>query len=107
MENKFTLLGVASIWDERKGLEYFLKLSKMISTNEYIILIGLTEKQQKNLPLNIIGIDKTNNIEQLAEIYSAADVFVNPTLEDNFPTTFIDRFNTSTSIKSHYWSSTG
>ncbi|MBU9675092.1 glycosyltransferase [Planococcus sp. CP5-4] len=109
LENKFTLLGVASIWDERKGLEYFLKLSKMISTNEYIILIGLTEKQQKNLPLNIIGIDKTNNIEQLAEIYSAADVFVNPTLEDNFPTTNIEAlacgtpvvtFNTGGSIES-------
>ena len=72
-------------------------------------MVGLTEKQKKNLPKNIIGITRTNNIKELAEIYSAADVFVNPTLEDNFPTTNLEAlacgtpvitFNTGGSVES-------
>jgi len=90
IENKFIILGVANIWDYRKGLRYFFDLSQMIDNNSVIVLVGLNKKQLKNLPSNIIGIEKTNNIEELAEIYSSADVFVNPTLEDNFPTTNLE-----------------
>jgi len=42
----------------------------------------LSKKQKESLPKNIIGITKTNNVKELAEIYTAADVFVNPTLEE-------------------------
>jgi len=86
LENKFIILGVANIWDERKGLKYFFELSKLIDNNDVIVLVGLNNEQLKNLPSNIIGIKRTNSVEELAEIYSAADVFANPTLEDNFPT---------------------
>lgn len=55
-----------------------------------LLLLELAEKQKKSLPKNIIGITRTNNIRELVEIYSAADVFVNPTLEDNFPTTNLE-----------------
>lgn len=34
----------------------------------------------------VIGLPKTNHPEELAGIYTAADVFVNPTYEDNYPT---------------------
>ena len=86
MENKFVILGVASKWESRKGLQYFVKLSKMLSEGEIIALVGLSKKQLEILPPNIIGIARTNSINELAEIYSAADVFVNPTLEENYPT---------------------
>ncbi|WP_256702192.1 glycosyltransferase [Paenibacillus sp. P32E] len=98
LKNKFIILGVANIWDERKGLKYFLELSSFLDRDEIIVLIGLSESQRKNLPLNIIGISRTNNIVELSEIYSEADVFVNPTLEDNFPMTNIEALACGTPI---------
>ena len=86
LEGKKIILGVASIWDERKGLEDFLQLSNMLDESYRIVLIGLSDKQIMNLPPNVIGIKSTNNATELAEIYTAADVFLNPTYEDNYPT---------------------
>lgn len=82
LENKFIILGVTSKWTVRKGFMYFMELSKLIEHDEVIVLVGLSEKQIKQLPKNIIGISKTNNTKELAEIYTAADVFFNPTLEE-------------------------
>lgn len=90
LNNKFIILGVASNWRERKGYHYFIELSKRINKNEIIVLVGLDNKQKQSLPDNILGITKTNNINELAEIYSASDVLFNPTLEDNFPTVNIE-----------------
>lgn len=84
--DKKIILGVANTWDARKGLEDFIKLSKMLDNSYQIVLVGLTNKQLRNLPENVIGIRKTNGTKELAEIYSAADVFLNPTYEDNYPT---------------------
>ena len=90
IKDKFMILGVTNIWDEKKGFEYFLKLSKMLSKDEVIVMVGLTDKQLQNLPSNIIGIKRTKSQKELAQIYSTADVFVNLTLEDNFPTTNLE-----------------
>ena len=90
LENKFIILGVASKWERRKGFMYFMELSKLIEHDEVIVLVGLSEKQIKELPKNIIGISRTNNTKELAEIYTAADVLFNPTLEENFPTTNLE-----------------
>lgn len=109
LNNIFVILGVANIWEQKKGLDYFIELSKKIQTNEAIVLVGLTESQKRKCPNNIVGINRTNNIKELAEIYSASDVFVNPTLEDTFPTTNLEAlacgtpvitFNTGGSIES-------
>jgi len=86
IEDKFMILGVANVWDQRKGLRHFLELADILEDDEIIVLVGLTKKQVKNLPANIIGITKTHDVQELVGIYSAADVFVNPTLEDNYPT---------------------
>lgn len=90
LENKFIILGVASTWDRRKGFKYFIELSEKINNDEVIILVGLSPKQNKALPKNIVGITRTNNVKELVEIYTAADLLVNATLEDNFPTTNLE-----------------
>jgi putative colanic acid biosynthesis glycosyltransferase len=98
IENKFILLGVASLWDKRKGLDQFTDLSRILPTNFQLILIGLSDKQITKLPSNIVGIKRTENIQELAELYSAADVFLNLTLEDNFPTTNIESLACGTPV---------
>ena len=70
-------------YDKRKGLDTFLKLSKRLDQSYQIILVGLTQEQIQKVPKNIIGIERTDSVQELVELYSAADVFVNPTLEDN------------------------
>lgn len=90
LENKKIILGVASTWDERKGLKDFIKLAEIIDSKTVIVLVGLNDKQISLLPNNIIGIKKTTNVKELVEIYSSADIFFNPTYDDNFPTTNIE-----------------
>lgn len=99
--NKKIILGVASIWDRRKGLETFIELSKQIEDDYKIILIGLNKEQIKKLPNTIIGIERTNSTKELAEFYSVADVFLNPTLEDNYPTTNIEAIACGTPVISY------
>lgn len=98
IEGKFIVLGVASVWDNRKGLNTFVELSKILNSDYQIVLVGVTDKQKKALPSNIICINRTNSVQELAEIYSAADVFLNPTLEDNFPTTNIEALACGTPV---------
>ena len=85
LENKHVILGVANIWDKRKGLDDFIELSKQLDDEKQaIVLVGLSDKQLKTLPKNIIGIKRTNSTKELAEIYTAADVFFNPSKEETF-----------------------
>ena len=84
LENKKILLGVANIWEERKGIKYFFDLAKELDEDYKIVLVG--KVIDKKVPSNILHIDRTNNINELVEIYSEADIFINTTLEDNFPT---------------------
>lgn len=86
LEEKFVILGVANVWEKRKGFEFFLRLSDYLADDEVIVLVGLTQEQVKKLPKNIIGITRTKSTIELAGIYTTADVFFNPTLEDNYPT---------------------
>lgn len=97
-QNKKIVLGVAAVWDKRKGLDYFVELSKMLDGSYQIILVGLSKEQIEKLPKNIIGIERTNNVEELAELYTAAYVFVNPTLEDNYPTTNLEAIACGTPV---------
>ncbi len=98
IEGKFIILGVASIWSSRKGLADFIELSKSIDINSVIVLVGLNPRQIRNLPHNIVGINKTENTQELADLYSSADVFLNPTWEDNFPTTNLEALSCGTPV---------
>ena len=139
LEDKKIVLGVASVWDERKGLKDFIKLGQLLDDSYVIVLVGLEESQLKEeqekhsynnamhgvadevdeelivrlesgsvIPSDVstlyrevtgnklpkankslasfLCISRTNNAKELAEIYTAADVFVNTTYEDNYPT---------------------
>jgi glycosyltransferase involved in cell wall biosynthesis len=79
------VLACAAPWGPRKGYEDVQKLSKLLPECQ-IVIVGVSEKQANELPKEIIPIQKTKNIQELVMLYNAADVFVNPTYEDNFPT---------------------
>lgn len=85
--DRFMVLGVASKWTERKGLRDFLQLARDLESEHFaIVVVGLSERQIKEIGGALIALPKTSSLEELAAIYTAADVFFNPTQEDNFPT---------------------
>lgn len=98
LKDKIIVLGVANVWQLSKGLSDFVKLAEVLSDAYQVVLIGLTKKQIAQLPKNIIGIERTESIEELAEYYSLAKVFVNPTYQDNFPTTNIEALACGTPV---------
>ena len=83
--HKKILLGVAFGWGVRKGLDVFVELAKRLDADEYqIVLVGTDEAVEGQLPDSILSIRRTNDQHELAEIYTAADLFVNPTREEMF-----------------------
>lgn len=90
LQDKIILLGVANIWEERKGLKDFETLASMLDSRYRIVLVGLTPEQSKNLPKSILCLPRTDNIRQLVEIYSAADWYVNPSVEETFGMTTLE-----------------
>ena len=86
-ESKKMILGVAFGWGIKKGLDVFIELAARLDPEKYqIVLVGTDENVDRKLPKNIISIHRTENQRQLAALYTVADVFVNPTREENFPT---------------------
>lgn len=92
------ILGVAAVWDRRKGLEVFIKLNEILDSKYQIILVGLQREEVAKIPSSIIGIERINSIENLAALYALSDVFINPTLEDNYPTTNIEAIACETPV---------
>lgn len=86
LENKRILLGVATAWDDMKGYTDFLRLSSMLDDSYKVVLVGLNDAQIKTLPNRILGIKRTTSVKELAYIYSAADVFLNLSYCENYPT---------------------
>lgn len=98
LDGQFIVLGVSSEWTREKGLDTFAGLSQILPESMKIVLVGGKESQVKALPQSILWIPRTESQEQLAEIYTAADVFVNPTLEDNFPTVNLEALACGTPV---------
>lgn len=86
LEGKFVILGVASPWTERKGLVDFFRLADKLDDSCSIVLVGLKKKQMRDLPKQVIALARTASKQELAAMYSTADVLFNPTHEDNYPT---------------------
>ena len=98
LEGKYVLLGVAFDWGKRKGHDVFIELSKRLPDNYKIVLVGTNEEIDGQFPENILSIHKTANQAELAEIYSSADLFLNPTREDTFPTVNMESLACGTPI---------
>lgn len=92
------VLGVASVWDKWKGLDDMMALRQQLDENYVIVLVGVTDKQKDALPEGIVGISRTNSVRDLAELYSTADVYVNPTYADTFPTTNLEALACGTPV---------
>ena len=95
------VLGVASIWGQRKGLQDFIAMAEKLKEPYRIVMVGLTPEQIQQMPENVICIERTNSPEELAQIYTAADVFVNPTYEDTYPTVNLEARACGTKIISY------
>ncbi|MDN5372925.1 MAG: putative colanic acid biosynthesis glycosyltransferase [Carnobacterium sp.] len=98
LKHKKIILGVASVWEERKGLKFFNNLADDLNSSYKIMLVGINKSDQKKVNSKILALDKTNNVEELAKLYTASNVFLNPTLEDNFPTTNIESIACGTPV---------
>lgn len=81
---KYVVLGVATGWSEEVGLSTFFRLRKQLSADFAIVMVGCTPNILKQLPDGIIGISRTNNVDELAEIYSAADILFNASYQETF-----------------------
>lgn len=95
-DNK-VILGVASNW-YRKGLKDFFKLRTILKEEFSLVIVGINDKELRNLPKNVIGIKRTENINDLTDLYSTANVYFNPTWEDNFPTTNLEALACGTPV---------
>lgn len=85
IENKRVYMSCANVWTDQKGFQECLKLAERLDENELLVMVGLSEKQVRKLPENILGITHVD-INELRHWYSACDCYFNPTLEDNYPT---------------------
>ena len=85
-DDKFILLGVAFVWNKNKGLDLFINLANSLSNKYQIVLVGTNDLIDREIPNNIISIHCTQDQIELAEIYTAADLFLNLSREENYPT---------------------
>jgi glycosyltransferase involved in cell wall biosynthesis len=97
-KNKFQILAVSSVWHRSKGLYDVFKLRELLSEEYEITMIGLSADQVKQLPKGIIGIQRTQNIQELVKLYSESDVFINPTYADTFPTVNLEALACGTPV---------
>lgn len=90
-KDKKIVLAVASTWDQMKGLSDVVEISRRLNDDYVVVMVGVSEAIKKELSNEkIVAITRTENQRQLAELYSAAHVFINTTYEDNYPTVNIE-----------------
>lgn len=98
LQNKYIVLGVATAWSSRKGLYEFYGLADTLGEEYQVVLVGLTQQQIRRLPENVLGISKTDSVTQLAQIYTAADVFVHPGRQESMGMTTVEAMACDTPV---------
>lgn len=96
--DKFHVLAVSNVWNKDKGLFDIYQLRKDLSSEYNITIVGLSDAQIKELPDGIVGIQRTQNVQELVELYSSADVLINPTYADTFPTVNLEALACGTPV---------
>ncbi len=96
--NKRIVLGVAATWSHRKGIDVLFRLARDLGDDYIVLLVGAAPHDIPSDVTNAVAYPRTHNVEELAEIYTAADLFANPTLEDNFPTVNLEALACGTPI---------
>lgn len=94
--DKIVVLGLAAPWVPRKGYNDMIRISE--EKDFQVVMVGVSVEQKETLPKNIIAIPRTSNQQELVEYYNMADVFVNPTYSDNFPTTNLEALACGTPV---------
>lgn len=89
-DGKFRIMSVSNIWNKEKGYYDILKLRSLLPSDYQITIVGLSKEQVTELPDGIIGIERTQNVDELVKLYSVSDVLINPTYADTFPTINIE-----------------
>ena len=105
--DRHVILGIASIWSEEKGLNDFVEMAARLDSDEVIVLVGMDRKQLDDvlsrygrtvLGDRMVAVKRTADVHQLAGLYSTADVFVNPTWQDNYPTVNLEAISCGTPV---------
>lgn len=98
LKDKKVILGVASAWGQAKGLYVFSELAEVLDESFKIVLVGLPKKLQRKMPDNILMLECTDNAVELAEIYTAADIFLNPSRQETFGMTTLEAISCGTDV---------
>lgn len=98
LRDRHIIIGVASIWSKEKGFDDFLQMAPLLNDDETLVLVGVNDNEKKRLPQNVVGISRTDNVRQLAELYSSAAAFVNFTYQDNYPTVNLEAIACGTPV---------
>lgn len=105
--DRYVILGIASIWSEEKGLNDFVEMAARLDSDEVIVLVGMDRKQLDDvlsrcgrtvLGDRMVAVKRTADVHQLAGLYSTADVLVNPTWQDNYPTVNLEAISCGTPV---------
>lgn len=101
-QDLFRIIAVSNVWSPYKGLFDIFKLRGMLSDDYEITMVGLTEEQLKILPTGIRGVTRTQNVEELVHLYNEADVLINPTYADTFPTVNLEALACGTPVITYH-----
>lgn len=97
-DGTFRVLAVSNVWNKEKGYYDILKLREYLPSDYEIIIVGLTADQLKELPKGIKGIQRTQNVQEMVDLYSSSNVLINPTYADTFPTINIEALACGTPV---------
>ena len=91
-EGQHLVVGVSSVWQKMKGLEHINKLAQSLPKEKYAILLVGGGEDKEPIDPSILRVHHTDSVKELCRIYTAADVFINPTLQETQGLTTVEAF---------------
>ena len=96
-DKKIILFVAESIDNEMKGLPFLLEALQKIKTEDFLLTtLGAGTINSSSFPHKSLGV--IDDPETIAKVYSAADIFVIPALEDNLPNTALESLACGTPV---------